>query len=140
MSRFQNSHDEDTGEGGIDISPLIDCVFIMLIFFIVTTTFVEDTGVEVDKQFVATKEQLEKQSIYIALTNEGDIVYAGKSIGITGVQPVVRRMWEKDPNEPPPVIIELDAAAPAGVLTRVIEEAKLATEGQVKVSIATESD
>ena len=138
MSRFQNNHDEDVSDGGIDISPLIDCVFIMLIFFIVTTTFVEDTGVEVDKQFVATKEQLEKQSIYIALTNEGDIVYASRSIGITGVQPVVRRMIEKDPNDPPPVIIEVDTAAPSGTLTRVIEEAKLA--GAEKVSIATESD
>ena len=68
MGRFRQMTDDDNGEGGIEMSPLIDCVFILLIFFIVTTTFVEETGVEVDKPQAASSVQLEKTSILIALT------------------------------------------------------------------------
>jgi biopolymer transport protein ExbD len=73
MGRFREMTAEDNGDVGIDISPLIDCVFILLIFFIVTTTFVEETGVEVDKPQAASSVQLEKTSILLALTEKGDL-------------------------------------------------------------------
>ena len=57
MGRFRDS-DDDASETGIDMSPLIDCVFILLIFFIVTTVFVEETGVEVDKPQAASASEL----------------------------------------------------------------------------------
>jgi biopolymer transport protein ExbD len=132
MGRFSQSHSEESSEAGIDISPLIDCVFILLIFFIVTTVFVEESGVEVDKPQAASSVQLEKTSILIALTSKGEVVYGGREIGIGGIQPLVRRMLQK---EEIPVIIQADAAAPSGLLVRIIDEAKLA--GAVKVSIAT---
>jgi biopolymer transport protein ExbD len=131
MGRFRESSSDDGGETGIDISPLIDCVFILLIFFIVTTVFVEETGVEVDKPQAASAVRLEKTSILIALTQKGEVVYGGREIGVSGVQPLVRRMLRK---EELPVIIQADASAPAGLLVRVIDEAKLA--GAVKVSLA----
>jgi biopolymer transport protein ExbD len=96
MGRFRNLGDDNSSESGIDISPLIDCVFILLIFFIVTTTFVEETGVEVDKPQAASAVQLEKTSILIALTAKGEVVYGGREIGISGVQPLVKRMLQKE--------------------------------------------
>ncbi|MCA9321738.1 MAG: biopolymer transporter ExbD, partial [Planctomycetes bacterium] len=60
MGRFSESQLDEDGETGIDMSPLIDCVFILLIFFIVTTVFVEETGVEVDKPQAASAVNLEK--------------------------------------------------------------------------------
>ena len=131
MARFR-SNSEDSTEAGVDISPLIDCVFILLIFFIVTTTFVEETGVEVDKPQAASSVQLEKTSIMIAITDKGEIVYGGREIGIAGVQPLVKRMMQK---EEVPVIVQADQNVPSGLMVRVIDEAKLA--GAVKVSIAT---
>jgi biopolymer transport protein ExbD len=131
MGRFRNSS-SDSGEPGIDLSPMLDCVFILLIFFIVTTTFVDETGVEVDKPQAASASQLEKTSILIALTKKGEIVYGGREIGINGVQPLVKRMIQK---EDVPVIIQSDKDAPAGLLVRVIDESKLA--GATKVSIAS---
>ena len=131
MGRFREASDEE-GETAIDMSPLIDCVFILLIFFIVTTTFVEETGVEVDKPQAAASVQLEKQSILIAITNEGDVVYAGKNIGVGGVQPVVKRALQA---EDVPVIIQADRVAQSGLMVEVIGEAKLA--GARKVSIST---
>ena len=131
MGRFREMS-EDDGSEGIDISPLIDCVFILLIFFIVTTTFVEETGVEVDKPQAASSIQLEKTSILIALTDKGEVVYGGREIGISGVRPLVKRMLQK---EDVPVIIQADGAADTGPLVRIIDEAKLA--GASKVSIAS---
>ncbi len=131
MGRFRQTSSDDSGEGGIDISPLIDCVFILLIFFIVTTTFVEETGVEVDKPQAASSVQLEKTSILIALTAKGEVVYGGHEIGFSGVRPLVKRLLQK---EMVPVIIEADTAVQSGLLVRLIDEAKLA--GAEKVSIA----
>jgi len=132
MGRFRESISDDSSEMGIDISPLIDCVFILLIFFIVTTTFVEETGVDVDKPQAASAVRLEKNSILLALTDKGEVVYGGREIGISGVQPLVKRMLQK---EDLPVIVQADAVAQSGLLVRVIDQAKLA--GAVKVSVAT---
>jgi len=127
--------DSGDDQPSIELSPMIDCVFILLIFFIVTTTFVEETGVEVEKPQAATAVQLEKNSILIALTSRGEVVYGGREVGISGVQPLVKRMLQK---EEIPVIIQADAAAPSGLLVRVIDEAKLA--GAAKVSLATRQE
>ncbi|HEX6882343.1 MAG TPA: biopolymer transporter ExbD [Planctomycetota bacterium] len=132
MGRFRDSSADEGSEGGIDMSPMIDCVFILLIFFIVTTTFVDETGIEVDKPQAASAVRLEKTSLLLALSAKGEIVYGGREIGIGGVQPLVKRMLQK---EDIPVIVQADQAAPSGLLVRVIDEAKLG--GAVKVSVAT---
>ncbi len=132
MSRFRETSNDDGNEGAIDMSPMIDCVFILLIFFIVTTTFVEETGVEVDKPQAASASRLEKTSILLALTANGEVVHNERSIGVGGVQPLVK---QKIQQEQIPVIIQADAQAPSGLLVRVIDEAKLG--GAQKVSLAT---
>jgi biopolymer transport protein ExbD len=132
MGRFHEMTGEDSSDAGIDLTPIIDCVFILLIFFIVTTTFVEETGVEVDKPQAASSVQLEKTSILIAITEKGEVVYGGQEVGVSGVQSIVRREIQK---EDIPVIIQADTSVPSGLLVRVIDEAKLA--GAVKVSLAT---
>lgn len=132
MGRFRNQGSADSEEAVIDMSPLIDCVFILLIFFIVTTVFVEETGIEVDKPQAASASQLEKTSILIALTEAGEVVYGGREIGISGVLPLVRQMVQ---SEDIPVIIQADRNSPSGLLVRIIDESKLA--GATKVSVAT---
>lgn len=132
MGRFRSSAADDGGEPGIDMSPLIDCVFILLIFFIVTTVFVEETGVEVDKPQAASSVQLEKNSILIAITDKGEIVYGGREIGLAGVQQVVRQLLQR---EKIPVIVQVDGKADAGLLVSVVDEAKLA--GAEKVNVST---
>jgi biopolymer transport protein ExbD len=132
MGRFREALSDDDLETAIDMSPLIDCVFILLIFFIVTTVFVEETGVEVDKPQAASSVQLEKTSILIAITEGGQIVYDGQDIGIGGVQRIVRQLVQR---EEIPVIVQADKASSSGLLVRVIDEAKLG--GAVKVSVAT---
>lgn len=135
MSRFRRSGSDDGDSAGIDMSPLIDCVFILLIFFIVTTSFVEETGIEVDKPQAASSVNLEKNSIFIAITAKGEVVYGGLEIGLGGVQSIVKRNLEK---EDVPVIVQADQATPSGLLVRVIDEAKLG--GAKKVSLASRKE
>jgi len=124
------------GDDEINISPLIDMVFILLIFFIVTTFFVEETGVEVDKPQAASSIDLEKNSILIAITDAKAVVFGGREIGVGGVRSVVRRQLQD--NKTMPVIIQADQAVPTGLLARVIDESKLA--GAVKVSLSTANE
>jgi biopolymer transport protein ExbD len=76
--------------------------------------------------------RLEKNSILIALTEKGEVVYGKREIGISGVQPLVKRMLQK---EDVPVIIQADQSSQSGPLIRIIDEAKLA--GATKVSVAS---
>ena len=128
-SRRGMTEGEEVSE--INMSPLIDMVFILLIFFIVTTTFVEETGVEVDKPSAASAAALDKNSILLAITAEGQVVYGGQEVGIGGVRALVKRLVEQ---EPMPVIIQVDRAANADMVLRVIDESKLG--GAKNVSLA----
>ncbi len=120
---------EDNSE--VNISPLIDMVFILLIFFIVTTVFVEETGVDVDKPEAASAIDLESNSIMIAVTREGQIVYGSQNIGVGGVRAIVSRLTQ---NEAMPVIIQVDEGAGAGLVVRVIDEAKLGGAEAISLS------
>jgi biopolymer transport protein ExbD len=115
----------------VNISPLIDMVFILLIFFIVTTVFVEETGVDVDKPEAASAIDLESNSIMIAITRDGEVVYGSQNIGVTGVRAIVTRLTQK---EKTPVIIQVDEGAGAGLVVRVIDEAKLGGAETISLS------
>ncbi len=133
MKRRRVFSGNDSGSDEINISPLIDMVFILLIFFIVTTVFVEETGIEVTKPQAASAIQLEKTSILLAISASGNVVYGGREIGANGVRAVVRRLIQEDSDIP--VIIQADESVPTRLLVRVIDEAKLA--GAVSVNIST---
>jgi biopolymer transport protein ExbD len=124
----------DEGGGGkveINMAPLIDCVFLLLIFFIVTTVFVEETGVEVQKPHAASAQDLEKNSILIALTPDGRIVYGGRQVDLNSVRGIVaRQLREKDM----PVILIADENSRSGRLVDLVDECKLA--GAKRVSVA----
>ena len=119
----------------INISPLVDMVFLLLIFFIVTTVFVEETGVEVQKPKAASAQSLEKKSILLALTTDGRIVYGGREVRLSGLRGLVSRLLRE---QEMPVIILADEQSRSGVLVDVIDECKLA--GAKQVSIAAERE
>ena len=116
----------------INLSPMSDMVFILLIFFIVTTVFVEETGVEVNKPDASASIQLEKNSILIAVTKENKVIYGGQDIGVNGVRAIIKRLLL---NEDLPVIIQSDEGASHGTFSRVYGEAKLA--GAKKIHFST---
>lgn len=119
----------------INISPLIDMMFLLLIFFIVTTAFVEEVGIEIQKPKAASSRLLEKKSILLGVKQDGRIVYGDREIGLSGVRPLVARLLR---NEPKPVIILADRQSMTSIVVDVIDECKLA--GADKVSIGTERE
>lgn len=130
FQRYHNPTEDNSGE--INISPLIDIVFILLIFFIVTTVFVEETGVDIEKPRAATQKDLDKNSILVAITPEGKVYYGGNEIGVGGVRPVVARLIRQQEQ---PVIIQADRQTPTETTVAVLDEAKLA--GAAKVFVST---
>jgi biopolymer transport protein ExbD len=121
----------ETKSDEINVSPLIDIVFILLIFFIVTTVFVEETGVEVQRPQSASADLLEKNSILIAITADGRVVFGGNEIGIRGVRGVVKRLLKQNDQ---PVIVQADKAVSVELYTQVHDEAALAGASQINLA------
>lgn len=119
----------------IDLAPMIDCCFILLIFFIVTTVFVEEPGIDVLKPEAAMDQPLEKNSILIAISSDNKVVYGGKELGVAGVGARVKQLLNR---EDLPVIIQADARADHGVFSDVWSEVKHA--GAKKISLSTRND
>src|SRR6187401_3441968 len=130
--RFRRTLAEPEEPVELNLIPLIDIIMFLLIFFISTTSFIEEPGVTVDKPQAASAHQLEKNSIIFAVTPDGKVAYGGKEIGLGAVRPTVKRLCAK---EPLPVVIEADEGSRTGILVRVIDEAKLG--GAKDVSLAT---
>lgn len=116
----------------INISPLIDMVFILLIFFIVTTVFVEETGVDVIKPVAVSYQDLEKNCILIAVTDQGQVIYGGKDVGLSNIRTIIRRKMQE--NDELPVIIQADMNAKSGVVVRLVDECKLGQAQRIFVS------
>lgn len=122
-----------TTQEEINLSPLIDVLFILLIFFIVTTAFVRETGVEITRPQAASGLSLDKESLLIAITAEGEVVYDGQPIDALGVRSTLQRLMTQNAR---PVIIQADQQATADLIVKVIDAARLA--GAPSVSIATQ--
>jgi len=131
MRKLGQSSITTTETPEINIAPLLDMVFILLIFFIVTTVFVEETGVEVQKPTAASAKDLEKRSLLVAVTREGRIVYGGREYSLNGLRAIVSREVKESQM---PVVILVDRNADSGALVDVIDECKLA--GAKNVSLA----
>ena len=116
--RLEQSHSNT-----IDMSPLLDVVFILLIFFIVTTVFVKETGVKIDKPQAISAQKLEQTTIMIAITNGGEVIYDSNNIGVAGVRSTVEQLQQRQAR---PVVIQADKTVPTELLLQVIDETKLA--------------
>ncbi|MEZ4282701.1 MAG: biopolymer transporter ExbD [Myxococcota bacterium] len=119
----------------IDLSSMIDCIFILLIFFVVTTVFVEEPGIDVNKPDASMDARLDKNSIIIAISADNKVVYGGKELGVAGVGARVRQLLVK---EQLPVIIQADAKADHGVFSSLWSEVRNA--GAKRISVSTRND
>ena len=127
----------DTGrpqrkQASIDIAPLMDMVFILLIFFIVTSTFTRETGVDVSKPRAQSASEVQKESIMIAITRAGTIHVNERQVNLKGLEDMLRQMLTKNPGRE--VVVIADKESNTGTMVTVIDAANLA--GAKKVSIA----
>lgn len=126
----------ETEEAQLDLTPMLDVVFIMLIFFIVTTSFVKETGVDINRPSASTAEKKSKGNILIAIRPNGEIWIDKRQIDIRAVRANIQRMKAKFPQSS--VIIKSDSEAKTGVLVKVMDQIRLA--GVQNISIAASID
>ena len=116
---------------------MLDVVFIMLIFFIVTASFVKEAGIDVNRQDAATAERMERGNILVAITATDQIWINRRQIDPRAVRANIERMHAENPQGA--VVIQADKNAKTGLLVDVMDAARLA--GVFEVSIAAnESD
>ena len=115
----------------INVSPLIDVVFILLIFFIVSATFVSVPGIEVNRPKVQTATSLQRNSILFALSNENQLFHGGQKVQLDEMSAVIEN---SDKKRDKPVIIQVDQWADASILAKVVAQAR---KSRSNVSIAT---
>lgn len=131
LMKLRRNSSLDKEDGDINVSPLIDVVFILLIFFIVSATFVTLPGVEVSRPKVQSSKSLQKNSVLLALSNKNQIYHSGQIVQLSEVPKLIRAAI-KDKNKP--VVIQVDRWADATHLTKLISAAKKVASS---VSIAT---
>ena len=108
----------------LDMTPMLDIVFIMLIFFIVTTSFVKESGVTVSMPQAETASQQDNTNIFIAITNEGEVWIDRRPVDPRSVRAIVARLHADNPEGS--VIIQSDENAATGILVDVMDQVRLA--------------
>ena len=94
---------------GIEMGPLMDIVFILLIFFVVTSSFTRETGVDVTKPQAQTASQLEKENLLIAITREGTIHMNERQVDLASLQDILKQSLAKTPDREAVVIADKEA-------------------------------
>ncbi|MCW8928666.1 MAG: biopolymer transporter ExbD [Gammaproteobacteria bacterium] len=116
----------------INLTPMIDMVFILLIFFIVTTSFVKETGVDISRPTAKTAERKEQGNILVAITKNGEIWIDQRRIDTQSVRANIERLKAQNPEGA--VIIQADDNSQTGLLIKVIDQIRLA--GIINISLA----
>ena len=129
---FQNLVDEE--EAAIDMTPMLDVVFIMLIFFIVTASFVKEAGIDVNRPEAATAVKKDRANILIAISDKGEIWINKRRIDVRAVQANIELLHAENPQGT--VVIQADKKATTETLIKVMDASRAA--GVYDVSIAAQ--
>lgn len=127
--RFQEEE-----EAAIDMTPMLDIVFIMLIFFIVTTSFVKEAGIDVSKPEASQAQAKPSANIFIAIRANGEVWMDKRMVDVERVGANIERLLAEQPTDI--VVIQADKEAKHGVVVKVMDQIKEA--GIDKISIAAE--
>lgn len=134
MKNFSDEEESDVSE--INLTPLIDTVFILLIFFVVTSSFVKESGIEVNRPTASTAERQERGNIIISVTKNGEFWIDRRKVEIGALRANVERLHAENPEGS--VIIASDRDARTESLIQALDQARLA--GVSNVAIAAYSE
>lgn len=134
MRQFLEDNDMEDTDDHVDITPMLDVVFIMLIFFIVTATFIKESGIEIEKPKAATASTQEKASILIAIDRNNTIWIDGRQIDPRSMRPIIERLHAENPKGS--VVIQADKASRNDTLVKVMDASRRA--GITDIALAAE--
>ncbi|GAA0304835.1 biopolymer transporter ExbD [Psychrosphaera haliotis] len=123
---------QEEEQENIDLTPMLDVVFIMLIFFIVTASFVKEAGIDVNRPEAATAVKKERASILVAISDKGEIWINKRQVDVRAVQANIERLKAENPQGS--VVIQADKKATTETLIKVMDASRAA--GAYDVSIA----
>ena len=127
---FQQDNSE---EANIDMTPMLDIVFILLIFFIVTTSFVKESGVKVNRPSAIKSSSKKSANIIVAIKSNGDIWVDKQEVELSNLTPKIERLFANSSQSS--VIIQADKKALTDITVKVIDKIRLA--GIYNISLAT---
>jgi biopolymer transport protein ExbD len=131
--RYRNQTEE---EAQIDISPLIDMVFILLIFFMVTTTFVKDMKLDLERPTASSGVSASTKAIRVFIDTEGDVYVDNQQVRIYSLQSKLRDMLRVSTDKS--ILVVTDENVPAKTVLRVVDQSRLS--GASDVGVATEQE
>ena len=122
----------------INMGPLVDMVFLLLIFFVVTTSFVKETGIDVQRSTAATAEVKDRGNIMLGVSAEGEVYFEGKRIDVRSVRAHVERALAEDPESG--VVVVADKNSTTGVVVQAMDQCRLAGAKSVSLAARRETD
>jgi biopolymer transport protein ExbD len=125
---------KEPDQSEVNLTPMLDVVFIMLIFFIVTASFVKEAGIDVTRPPAATAERKERGNILVAITADNQIWVDRRQVAPRALRANIERLHAENPQGS--VVIQADEKSENGLLVRVMDAARLA--GVTSVSLAAE--
>jgi biopolymer transport protein ExbD len=128
---FQNLMDDE--EANIDMTPMLDVVFIMLIFFIVTASFVKEAGIDVNRPEASTAQKKANTAILIAISPNDEIWINKRRIDVRAVQANIERLRAENPQGS--VVIQADKKSTTEALLKVLDASRAA--GVMDAAVAT---
>jgi biopolymer transport protein ExbD len=117
-------HQPESEDTGIDLAPMLDFVMNLLIFFLITTSFVKEAGIQVEKPIASTAMHEESGNILIAIRQNGEVWMDRKQVDMREVRPIIERLHIERPDDS--VMVIADKAAAAGMLAQVMDQVKSA--------------
>lgn len=132
MESLRYSRKKNRGSVELNIAPLIDMIFILLIFFLVTTSFVKESGVEVRRAEARSAQTKEQTNVIISVTEDNVIYMEGQPTDVRHVQGAMERIMMENPN--PSVVIAADRNSRSGKVIQVLDGCRLAGVSDVSVA------
>ena len=129
-------HVIDSEEAELNMTPMLDIVFIMLIFFVVTASFLKESGVDVSRPTASTAARKEHGNILIGITANNEIWIDKQQIDLQAVKAHVARLHAENPEGA--VVIQADQASRSGLLVQVIDQARMAGIGDIAIAATVE--
>ena len=121
----------------VNLTPLIDLVFILLIFFIVTSSFVKETGIDIDRPSAVSAGRKEAAAILVAVTAAGEVWVDRQRVDVRRLRAVIERLRAEAPEAS--AVVVADEAARMGLAVEVIDQIRLAGISEVAVAASLET-
>ena len=129
--------ERESNEGAVDLTPMIDMTFILLIFFMVSTTFVKDMKIDIDRPGATTQVMASTKAVRVYVDKQGEVYLEGEPVRIWTLQSRIRDLLKGATGKS--VLVVTDEQVPSGRLIEVVDQARMAGAEDLGVATSVEA-